>query len=126
MDFITAVKAMKQGKKVRRKAQYLGLYYQLKEDNEFIKYNKHKDDTDEVLDLRDIEATDWEIYEEEDNWNLADNLVYNVNRMGCKIAFKTFIQKVKEDIQKFGVVSSIELSFRDELFEIIDKRAGDL
>ncbi len=70
MNFLEAVKAMKEGKKVRRKAQYKEVYYKLREGKYISKFNG-RDDV--LLDLRDIEATDWEIYEEKKT--LSDKVI---------------------------------------------------
>ena len=65
----------------------------------------------------------WELFEEEDNWNLADN--YFNEDLFAKDEIKTFIQKVKEDVKKKsdGMTNAI---YHNTLFKIIDKRAGDL
>jgi len=125
-NFMQAIKWMKEGKKVRREPQWHDVYYALKDDNEIIKQNFHDDI---LLDLRDIEATDWEIYEEE--WNLADEKYIESNDRKFKTIedIKTFIQKVKEDIDKENLLRWKKPGglLDDKKFnEIIDKRAGKL
>ena len=116
MNFMEAVKAMKEGKKVVSQSEYSATLY-LKGGVIF------NDANTDVLCLRPstIEATDWEIYEEEDNWNYVDE----IERMKLNIVlepFKTFIQKVKEDMEEEGI-RGLE---QEEVIRIIDKRAGDL
>ncbi len=66
---------------------------------------------------------------EEDNWNLVDDscgsVVYNVEQI------KTFIQKVKEDIEKkagrqMEGISQMYIDGLRYVKNIIDKRAGNL
>ena len=136
MNFMEAVKAMKEGKKVRssncvdsEKSYYFrNNFWEVKLLNGFDGLEQ-----DACLTFKEFESTDWEIYKEEDNWNLADFEVIQfsgalVSTKNDKYAkgkglffikdFKTFIQKVKEDISVF--------SGDKELNEIIDKRAGNL
>lgn len=84
---------------------------------------------------------DWEIYKEEDDWNLADEIKkafehykagygesdenaykYDLRQVIEKV-IREHIQKVKEDVDKRQDKGDISLS---ELNEIIDKRTGDL
>ena len=111
MNFIEAVKAMKEGKKVRRK------------DWEANKYCTKHDWRDYVL-LDSAGATNWEIYEEENNRNLADKYVYSKVHGNCfrDIDIKTFIHKFKEYVKGS---SSHGLS-KDRICEIIDKLSGKL
>lgn len=128
-DFKQAVKWMKEGKKVR-----VGTSCAIHsiEDSDTIKW-RHK--TEPAVDrytilASDVQSTDWEIYEEKDNWNLADKLLVRSrveSRIGTyahKSDIKTFIQKVKEDIDK--VIDKYDDTSTRQLNEIIDKRAGDL
>lgn len=79
-----------------------------------------------------ITRNDWEIFEEKE-WNLVDELKdffkKTSNDAGTRLRIidihKTFIQKVKEDMDKIDYRNSphnIIIKFR----EILDKRAGDL
>ncbi len=77
---------------------------------------------------------DWKIYKEKDDWNLADEIKETVSDdgflegIGLVDKFKTFIQKVKDDIAKKIVnkkIPTISIE-QQEVDEIIDKRAGDL
>ena len=64
-----------------------------------------------------------ELDKEKDDWNLAeDSLCQDKNFIWTK-SVKTFIQKVKEDIEK---QQSWTVKMDDKIFEILDKRAGDL
>ena len=122
MNFMEAVKAMKEGKKVRREAQISDVYFEL--DIEILR--KHNGTETVLLDLTDLEGTDWEIYEEEDNWNLADEML---NGETIRDQIRLFIQKVKEDFEeenKLRWKKPGSLLETEKINEIIDKRAGDL
>ena len=172
MNFMEAVKAMKEGKKVRRQEWNKRDWC---DKGNWIKY---------VLLLESLEATDWEIYKEEDkteqdeaeenmekikkalkfvghlenhaevknapvnagipmckicdktideiyegkeedNWNLADESLHedcdDIDGYFARKDIKTFIQKVKEDVEKAFPQHSTK-----PVKEIINKRAGDL
>ena len=122
MDFMEAVKAMKKGKIVRQSNwENKNVNIFMKEDGWF-KYCG-KVNQNYLLDLSDIEATDWEIYEEEDNWNLAKDGHIHFDSLD---SIRTFIQKCKEEVININKRDHIDKIQTDELFEIIDKRAGDL
>ena len=119
MNFMKAVKAMKEGKSVRR-PHWNKDVSRIKESNM-------------CPDFEEYEARDWEIYVEEDTWNLVDKILKGdrtiIKEENHKYVdaimvsdLKIFIQKVKEDVEEliktpagFGPIN-----------EIIDKRAGDL
>ena len=132
-DFMTAVKWMKEGKKVRREYWVSNLC--CFEGTGTIEFNS----SGKSLLFDSIEATDWEIYEE-DNWNLADEEVVlfsgafvptknDEHSKGKGLIFtkdfKTFIQKVKEDIKQYKQKKRIPLTDYD-VDLIIDKRSGNL
>ncbi len=136
MNFMEAVKLMKEGKKVRRKDS--GMIHHLNDDDDIVWVSQYKDVTRYIISCGDVEATDWEIYEEEDNWNLVDKEVIQfsgalMHTKGDAYAkgkgliptkdIKTFIQKVKGDFQTRKYEPKID---SDIINEIIDKRAGDL
>lgn len=121
MNFLEAVKAMKEGKRVRRREW----------DKEQFCTERNWKEKEYVL-FTGIEATDWEIVEGE--WKLSDKkqthrpiegndyFAYRENDI------KTFIQKVKEDIAD-NLVDAKNNDFYQLFLEIarsIDKRAGDL
>lgn len=125
MDFMEAVKAMKEGKKIRRNNYPFGYkgYIELEEGH--LQFCNCNENANAIIDFKDIEATDWEIYEEQDEWNLADELKKDGNELRYSIHFKTFIQKVKEDVMKKtdGTTNAI---YHSTLWAILSKRAGDL
>ncbi len=88
-----------------------------------------KNDSKTTICRQIITATDfWNIYKEEDDWNLAERVGGEYGRVFDKTAIKLFIQKVKEDINKlirYHKGEEIIIGNR-KLCEIIDKRAGDL
>ena len=116
-DVKWAVAQMNEDKKVRRKSWDKRAYMYVLDRKFMMQYVSGLKQED--LDYDKVNATDWEIYEEEDNWNLADN---NFNRdLFAKTEIKTFIQKVKEDIEHIlgpGTFAVVD--------KIIDKRAGNL
>jgi len=131
MKFMEAVKAMKEGKKVRRKKWGVGIA--IHPHNDVFCYYKCNDGSSSGNSISDVEATDWEIYEEQDTWNLADKELYDglgksLKRFS-KEDFKMFIQKVKEDILKecrsYTKDAHIEIN-AVKVQSILDKRAGDL
>ena len=124
-DFQQAIKWTKEGKRVRRNNQIKEVYYELIEDDLIVKYNQGRD---VIFDLRDFEATDWEIYEEDDDWELGEQMS-NLNDVVGFSLFDThkFIQKLKEDIKESYTEGNTDLMINVEsVFEIIDKRAGNL
>ena len=137
MNFMEAVKTMKEGKEVTRENWDRNVYSILADD---IKVMHGQEIFREQLNCVDCQATDWEIYKEEDNWNLAECDVYitptKLENWRSIDDIKKFIQKVKEDIGE--IVKEINIVAIDnkqkEIYEvalndlkkIIDKRAGDL
>ena len=140
MNFLEAVKAMKEGKKVRREVFSKSVFYK---SNGYTIENDAEQDV--LMDMENIQATDWKIYEETyeehikhcdscevvshiDNWNLADNKASGIEsrNLSCykEQDIETFIQKVKEDIDKvendLGMITQLTAK------EIINKRLGDL
>ncbi len=122
MDFMEAVKAMKEGKKINRPLWNGHTTYL--EDMPCFGIRIKTEFSDAGISLEDIESTDWEIYKEEDNWNLADEISPH-DSMKTTEAIKTFIQKVKGDVDKLHP-NKASLSVVLDMVKIIDKRAGDL
>lgn len=128
MNFMEAVKAMKEGKKVTRQT-----YTQFRLDS-----GNQIETTEGInvsFNVEDYEATDWEIYKEEDDWNLADkrelhNYITDYDGRIQVKDIKTFISKIKEDITKYITPEfyegDIPIISKSRVNEIIDKRAGKL
>ncbi len=126
-DFMWAIAQMKEGKKVRRENSY-GVYHLV---NDIMMKNELGDDFS-VSNINYFEATDWEIYEEDDDWNVCKE-IKDVEEKSMKIIdktipeisdiFKTFIQKVKEDYVKKSKGIRLRIT---EIDEIIDKRSGKI
>ena len=72
-DFKQAIKWMKEGRKVKSERYFEGDYFYIK--NDIIMFSSEGIDEDEKqgFELDDFEATDWEIYCEEHDW---ENLPY--------------------------------------------------
>ena len=129
---MTAVRKMKEGKKVRSKRWMTGSYIYTEED--LIKHSKTDREGYKGF-ISDIEATDWEIHEEkeycekhynrccllcqkeDDDWNLVEHGHEEGDStiMKSHQAIKTFIQKTKEKIKK-GV----------DPIKALNETAGDL
>ena len=133
IDFMQAVKWMKEGKKVRGVSWTKSRYWYL--DGEKIVW----DDGDVISGYLHQIDTDWEIYEEKDEWKLSDEIKkwvdkqkYFTEDMQDELfeILKENNQKVKEDIKKSLVAEYQNMVAKspdyDKIIEIIDKRAGDL
>ena len=122
---------------------YFGLNEDLKEAKKSIKelYDRYEEDgvikgkgssgKSRELWIKDFESNTWELYEEEDNWDLADNIPNVANahpkeQIVCVRDVKTFIQKVKEDMKKEAQRNTTDFIHPNRCNEIIDKRSGDL
>jgi len=129
-DFAWAVAQMKEGKKVYRKswAKEEKIFIE----NKSIKSNLRLRAEHDIMLLETFEATDWEIYEEEDNWNLAK--AFSSSRTGTMTDnVKTFIQKLKDKVKIAKGCPDCNQSYQErdcvyysEFDEIIDKLTGDL
>ncbi len=141
-DFQQAVQWMKEGKKVRSDNWCLWL-----DDVDFVIDEIINDKLANIetkgITLPYVQATDWEIYKEEatearkkaeeqyfdSDWNLSHYRMFmdhpyarSDNFMYFEEDIKTFIQKVKEDLNKeYGDYMNMPM-----MLEIIDKRVGDL
>lgn len=128
-----AIRQMKEGKKVNRKG--VGGYLELEQHKEVIVMEDGDPIAPSLVEW--FEATDWEIYEEEDNWiptfyDIGVCPRYSDEQRVLPInQFKTFIQKVKEDFdgcfpQSEMVVDDKLATMKITINKIIDKRAGRL
>jgi len=129
MNFMEAVKAMKEGKKVRQSKPNTTNY-------RFNKYGQIITEQGEIMCFGQdyYEATDWQIYEEEDNWNLTDAIIEFLEEKdyhrNSNFTLKLFSilkfnnQKVKEDIDNIAVMTHED--WKIKVNDAIDKRVGDL
>jgi len=99
MNFLEAVKAMKEGKKVRRKGWVDYAEMKLTKDFKFDIRNLKDGSVMNPLELNDIEKTDWEIVEEKKT--LSDKIHYQ--DLGNQDGFEDMLMlvDVKEAIQEF-------------------------
>ena len=102
MNFMEAVKAMKERKKVRRPHWNNGVYWQ----NKYDCIDCNKKDCPPSLNFTNFEATDWEIYKEEDK-ELINKSYYGVSP---KEIFDDSIIKLMN-----APVIDKELEFKDEV-----------
>lgn len=121
MNFMEAIQAMRDGKRVKRKDWVSGLWIgSITEsilDNEGVQAR---------FSLSQVEATDWEIYEKEDDWNLANVSKKNPSGEYLETDIKTFIKKIK---QKDYMKNRKGMTFQDgvySVFQEIDERVGNL
>ena len=117
-----AVKAMKEGKKSNCDLMKGKMYLYFKDGKLFWEDGRELTHID-IIGLSDNSIRKWEIYKEEDNWNLADD-VYPDGLARVK-DIKTFIQKVKDDAESLRKKNDCRLTV-SEFDEILDKRAGRL
>lgn len=132
-DFMWAVKAMNNGKKVRRKSWYNGKVYLMFD--KLVQNVCLSDNKDMACSMfqHDLIATDWEIYEEEkDDWNLAEFKCVSHSTTGVNAelllvsSVKKFIELVKGDINEYQLQGCSREQINDALKDRIDKRAGEL
>src|SRR3990167_10364167 len=133
MNFMEIIKPLKEGKKVRRKKWDNQEFVIFKSDGGLVMKQWAKDilpDTKDywLLDLESIEATDWEIYNEQEK-----TLTYEIKEYFSDNAYpqlsklfeilRNHNQKLKEDIDKL-MDDDVLKSYK--IIKIIDKRAGKL
>ena len=125
-----AVKAMKEGKKVRRSCwtnDYDPEYYEL--EHPCIVDNKGKEKT---LNLVQLDATDWEIFDEDKDWVLAEqNIEHANNPIEENTYFHKDVKKCRDLVLKdlkqlnkeWAVPNNMHLP---TAMIIVGKRFGDL
>lgn len=129
-DFKQAVEWMKEGKKVRRPSFKGGAYHYLSKGIQpkvmLCSVDEEIEDEPVTQCLMFIEATDWEIYEPEDNWNIKNAL--NIGTPGENILKEDIEQIVKlkekilEDLDKEGLC--VTYACMEIIKNIIGKRFG--
>ena len=122
-NFEQAVEWMKEGKKVRLRSWGENVY--IYNDGGMIKHSTERIRETFSFFLTYFIATDWEIYKEEDNWNLADCEAPWKNVKGID-DIKTFIQKSRKHMDEFLIGYGLSKSSRKRCLGYLDKRAGDL
>ncbi len=133
MNFLEAVKAMKEGKKLKRIAQIDEFYLTLEGD----KFVYHNERDSSKLDRGDVEATDWQIVEEKKT--LSDKYQEHTNACYTDCCFcngvtydetdvKEAIKDIKEDIDKderlLGITDKLRTHILPRIIVIINKRIG--
>jgi len=108
VSFTQALEWMKEGKEVRRRKFDADLY--CIEKHGFIYFYGDFGCTNGNLSIEDIEADDWELYEEEDNWNWSYNASYN---LGVFKSVQTLKEKIIRDLDK-----------GEDVRDTLDKRFG--
>jgi len=114
-DFNQAIEWLKEGKKVTR---HCDVYCKLVDND--IKYFNYSNESviNQNMDIFSLEATDWMIYDEEDNWNITFNMKSNkyVGYYVDSDLLETLKEKILEDLENNeGVI---------DMREILDKRFG--
>ena len=117
MNFLEAVVAMKEGKKVTRDTYEDEIYIHYKGEHNTICFNG----VPTHLNANDVEATDWEIAE--DNWNWLHNKTSSNYTADKQEDLETLKKKIlddldnsKDNIQLYDPLKTIK--------EIINKRFG--
>lgn len=121
-DFAQAIEWMKEGKKVMR-PYFKEFYFAMDKDKGILPQGMNYE-----LKVYDYQAEDWEIYGEEDNWNMKDNLrdEYNPNKQLTDInGLITLKEKILDDIRsKDFVDGGFSLEDIEDIEEILDRRFG--
>jgi len=127
MNFVEAVKEMKQGKKVRRIKAWSDLAYTVIRNGRIESY-ECKSYLDDPLTLEDFEATDWEIVEE----TLSDKIIFSKSSCNVIEGFEVvIIEDLKEALKGFIDVLQCDANNTDEDRERVDwiqikKRAKEM
>ena len=133
MDFMEAVKAMKEGKRVRRSIDSSDFYLstELTKGVPMFYYNG-KLETKLYLSFECIDATDWEIVDEDKDWVLAEQNIEHANNpleentyfhKDVKKCRDLILKDIKQLNKEWGMESNKHLS---TVMLIVDKRFGDL
>lgn len=115
LDFMEAVKVMEDGKKVRRPGNY---YWHFKGNFLTTELNNKP-----MIRTEDVEATDWEVVDSYDDWNLADNS-YDT-RVYRKPIWELRNLEICRDLLTEDFSKKPKHSFA-EIVKILAKRFGDL
>jgi hypothetical protein len=117
MDFDDAVRLMKEGNKLRRPQWDKEYYLELVGTTQYFRDNYGVCE----ITLSMVEATDWEVYDEED-WNLNKHIGY-----GNEITIdnlRTLKEKIKIDMTKLSVDLGEGNRVLQPINKILDKRFG--
>jgi hypothetical protein len=136
MNFIEAVKEMQKCKKVRMSNWRKEIYMQFKYGN--LQLYTENENHPAIIGLDYIEATDWEIVDDDKDWNLTKHIWFfqdicdncGENHLGRKAETVVDLKNVKkcrdlilEDIELRGLCCPFAV--REVINEIINKRFGD-
>ena len=130
-----ALKAIKEGKKVRRKHWDTMSGFALFESKGVGLVFTNNRFSDKIT-VADVEATDWEVVDEEKDWNLAklfEDISYggwksNIDVVG-KISVKKCRDLIVKDVQEHADLNHYHEAMRahiHHIVEIIERRFGDL
>lgn len=128
MNFLDAVRAMKEGKKVRRKTCDVEDVLSIDDTNNFLIQSVIKKNVLQrhSISMIEFEATDWEVVDEDEDWNLEDNQIVDYEFYPAQEPY--FLE---EDVEKcrdlltedFG--KKTHWSFA-EIVRTLHRRFGDL
>lgn len=126
MDFMEAVKAMKEGKTVsRKKTWHL-------EPSVLPSIQRWGSKTDYVapIEISDVEATDWEVVDDDKDWNLASKEEEDDDHYIDRLFIKRNVKKCRDLILQDLENAMLEQKVSYEMFirarNIVNKRFGDL
>ena len=138
MNFMEALKAIKEGNVVKRKGTHVVQYWD--NQNSMISYDEEgytfRRFNEGRFNIKDYEATDWELVDEEKDWNLAklfEDISYggwksNIDVVG-KISVKKCRDLIVKDVQEHADLNHYHEAMRahiHHIVEIIERRFGDL
>ena len=131
MSFMKAVSWMKEGKKVRRSDWLTQSYIhkQLSVDEELIYHEFSTHQITYISSIRDFEATDWEIVNDDKEWNLAEQeiLTHQDVEEDLVVAFKdNDVVKCRDLIIKDCLNLYNDGSLNGAVVKVVRKRFGEL
>lgn len=128
-DFKQAIEWMKEGKKVKRDKN--DIVYCKREDDEFIENQNYRLVTFNIV---DFEATDWEIYDKKDDWNLyssclndvddSSNHFWQINHDDVVILKEKILGDLENNVSVNALERNNKLITLGNISEILDKRFG--
>lgn len=130
IDFMEAVKAMKEGKKVTR-PKYGNAHIGIKKlqsgtFNPVFRWLNNKDDStnNAHIDLKKVEATDWEIYGEDEDWCFASRPIESqelveYNKQVIRDVKKMFDLIEKDVSDNYNKYKGVSKSFKEGYFNCL-------
>ena len=126
MNFEEAVEAMKEGKKLTRPNYVEGVYFESR-DLGIIKILNDNNFEGMLYLFNDIEATDWEVVDEDKDWNLGkQSLEQPIKARYISEIIKKCRDLIQEDLSVNFAVSKNLQDLYDRTQDCINDRFGEL